>query len=173
MWSLNYPRLPSQHLIKTYAVLILISPLITVAATVLDKLLQPAKGAVLTPSPGDLLVFSQVSTASCWQGLHRDVHLPAALALLGSPTLNRSSQFVHCGFKWQVASGWSGNLRSSWPGMWCLSQGGFSTVSSVVLSRAVGGSLCFIKRSILDLKHTNISPNFLTDSYSIPIAIMF
>lgn len=69
------------------------------AATVLDKLLQPAKGAVLTPAPGDPLICSQVPTASCWQGLHRDVHLPAALALLGSPTLNRSGQFVHCA-KW-------------------------------------------------------------------------
>lgn len=99
MWSLSYPPLPSQCLIQTYAVLILISLLIMVAATVLDKLLQPAKGAVLTPSPEDLLVCSQVPTASCWQSLYRDVHLPAALALLGSPTLTRSGQFVHCA-KW-------------------------------------------------------------------------
>lgn len=99
MRSLNYPPLPSQHLIQTYAVLILTSLLITVAVTVLDKLLQPAEGAVLTPSPGALLVCSQVPPASCWQGLHRDVHLPAALALLGSPTLTRSGQSVCCA-KW-------------------------------------------------------------------------
>lgn len=64
-----------------------------------DELLQPAKGAVLTPSPRDLLACRQVPTTGCWQGLHRDVHLPAALALLGSSTLTRSGQFAICA-KW-------------------------------------------------------------------------
>lgn len=97
MWSLNYPPLPSQCLIQVYAVLILISLLITVTAIVLGKLHQPAKGAVLTTSLGTFC--SQVPTANCWQGVHRDVHLPAALALLGSPALTRSGQFVLCA-KW-------------------------------------------------------------------------
>lgn len=41
--------------------------------------------------------------------------------------------------------------------MWCLSQGGFSTAVWVVQSRTVGDSLCFIERSIQDIKQTNIS----------------